>query len=408
MQNVTFPAWRDRAATLAAAAAVCAVPLSIAVSESLLAIALAARGLAVVRHPRDFRMPRVFWFWLAWAGLEIIVWLRSPQPGAGAGEMRHLALIAALFAILPALKQVQHQLRVWQGLFVTGTVGSVVLIFDVMARVLRYRHELSIGGDPGYYLRTGGLLHHWMIYATVEIMIFGALLEFRALFPRMRRWATPVLVINSVAILVSMTRSLWLAGLLTLGLHLLWHRSKWAWWLPALPLLAFLIAPAPVRYRVVQSIRPDYYSNSERVQMLRVGWRMLQEQPLVGMGPGRIESLYPHYLAPGEPVPAYHGHLHNNAVQLAAEFGMPVLATAALFVIVLLVDLARLRNQPFLSRAGILSVIGFLAIGMTDYTYGHSLGLILLRFAAITPLMTRNEVVVQKCEQGHQIAYVQS
>jgi O-antigen ligase len=408
MRNVTAPAWRERAAPLAAAAAFCAVPLSIAVSESFLAIALVASILATVRHPRDFRMPRVFWFWLAWAGLEILVWLRSPQPGAGAGEIRHLALIAALFAILPALKQVQHQIRVWQGLFITGTLGSFVVILGVITRVLRYRHELSMGGDPGYYLRTGGLLHHWMIYATVEIMLFGALLEFRALFPEMRWWATPALVINSLAILVSMTRSLWLAALLVLGLHLLWHRSKWVWWLPALPLLAFLIAPAPVRDRVVHSIRPDYYSNSERVQMLHVAWRMIRERPLLGVGPGRIESLYPHYLAPGEPVPAYHGHLHNNAIQLAAEFGIPVLAAAALCVIVLLVDLARLRNQPFLRRAGILSVIGFVSVGMTDYTYGHSLGLILLSFAAITPLITESAATVQKCKQGHQIAHVQS
>jgi O-antigen ligase len=249
-----------------------------------------------------------------------------------------------------------------------------------------------MGGDPAFYLRSGGLLHHWMIYATVEILLFGALLEFRSVYTEERWWLTPALAVNCLAILLSLTRSLWLACLIVFGLHLAWRRSKWLWVLPLLPGAVFLVVPGPIHQRMMESLLPDYYSNAERVQMWRVGWRIIREQPVLGIGPGRIEELYIQYLRPGEPVPAYHGHLHNNAIQLAAQFGVMVLAAASIFLTVLVRDLARscrrarTRDERLLCRSGLLGLAGFLIVGLMDYTYGHSLGLILLTFAAVSPL----------------------
>jgi O-antigen ligase len=279
--------------------------------------------------------------------------------------------------------------RVWRWIFLTATLGSLVLIVGFCARLIHYQHQLIAGGDPSFYLRTGGLLHHWMIYATVEIMVFGGLLEFRATSPEERAWLTPALFIHCVAILLSLTRSLWLGSLLLLALHLARRKSKWFCAVPLLPAVVFVAMPGPIHQRMTQSLTPGYYSNAERIQMLRVGWSMLREQPLFGVGPGRIEKLYTRYLRPGEPIPAYHGHLHNNAMQLAAQFGILTLAAALLCLAVLLLELwrscrrARGRDEQFLCRTGLLAVAGFLIVGLTDYTYGHSLGLILLTFATV-------------------------
>jgi O-antigen ligase len=104
--------------------------------------------------------------------------------------------------------------------------------------------------------------------------------------------------------------------------------------------------------------------------MLRVGWKMVKDHPLTGVGPGRIEALYVNYLAPQEPVPAYHGHLHDNLVQLAAEFGLPVVVAALAFAVALWKELrkqwktARDRETLFLCRVSILALIGFLASGL--------------------------------------------
>jgi O-antigen ligase len=234
-----------------------------------------------------------------------------------------------------------------------------------------------------------------MIYAVVEILIFGALLEFRASYPDEWKWTTPALILHCVAILLSMTRTLWIVCFLIAAVHLLWRRSKWIVALPALPVAAFLVAPDVVHARVMDSSHFDYYSNTERVQMWRVGWKMIREHPVFGVGPGRVEQLYTGYLASGDPVPAYHGHLHNNALEVAAEFGLPVLAAAILWLAILLKELIRVyrwawsRETRFLCRSAFLGIGGFLAAGMTDYTYGHALGLILFSFVAIAPLLRR-------------------
>jgi O-antigen ligase len=146
------------------------------------------------------------------------------------------------------------------------------------------------------------------------------------------------------------------------------------------------------------SVRPEYFSNAERMQMWAVGWRMIRDKPLGGVGAGRVAQLYTAYLPPGAPVPAYHGHLHDNAVQLAAEFGLPVLCAALLCLTALLRDLAkaysnaRRRDDRFLCRAALLGTAGFLIAGLTDYTYGHSLGLIALSFVALAPLIGEAEI----------------
>ena len=157
----------------------------------------------------------------------------------------------------------------------------------------------------------------------------------------------------------------------------------------------YLLAPGAVRSRLRDSVRADYYPNLERVQMLRVGWNMIKQHPLVGVGAGRIQGIYRNYLAPSDPVPAYHGHLHNNLVQVAAESGVPTAVAALVFCVILLVEIGRslkaaatLEGQ-FLSLAALLALSGFLLAGFFDYTYGHSLGLILLAFAVL-PAMRVN------------------
>jgi O-antigen ligase len=305
----------------------------------------------------------------------------------GRGEIRHLLLIAALFLLIPALDSVWDRVIVWRGIILVATISSIVLIVKFAARLLFYRGNL----DPIIYLRSGGLLHHWMVYGTVEILVFAALIQLWHFYPEARWWLLPILVIHCIAIVVSLTRMLWICCLLLLAAHFVWTRSRWVWAVPVIPVLMFFLAPGAIRSRITDSAQPEYYSNAERLQMLRVGWKMVREKPWTGVGPGRVDTLYTKYLSPGDPVPAYHGHLHNNVVQLAAEFGLPVVAVALVFFLVLLHDLrirykaASDRNEEFLCRTSLLSLAGFVVSGAFDYTYGHSLGLTLLFFAVLSP-----------------------
>jgi O-antigen ligase len=60
--------------------------------------------------------------------------------------------------------------------------------------------------------------------------------------------------------------------------------------------------------------------------MLEAGLAMIRERPLFGLGPELVERRYAIYRSPAAPrydVP----HLHNNLLQLAAERGLPALAS---------------------------------------------------------------------------------
>ncbi len=377
--------------------AFCAVPISIVVCESFLFLALAARIIRCVRGQARIWFPRAFFFWLAWAGLEILSWAISPERRAGWSEIRHLLLIAAVFFVLPALSRDSDRLFVWRGIFLTSTLGSLFLLGDFASRVFSYRSILGTGDDMSLFLRSGGLLNNWMVFGTVEILVVAGFLSFWSLYADERRRWWPVAIIQGLAILFSLTRMVWITCFILLGVELVRRRSIWFWILPFVPLGFYLIAPIPIRVRVNESLRPDFYSNAERVQMWRVGWKMIKESPLTGVGPGRVEALYRSYLKAGEPVPAYHGHLHNNAIQLAAEFGVPVALAAVVTFVVLFLDLVKAsraaisKEAKFACRAGLLGLFGFVLSGFFDYTYGHSLGLILLGFVVLSPLLFGSE-----------------
>ena len=384
--------WRDWPPDAAALGlALAAVPVSIAIAEIFLGAALLARMIAAARGRCRFRAAPALLPWSICGALQAMLWLHSPDLRAGWGEMRHLLLIAALFLIIPTLDRPAWALRVWRAIFLTAAAGSLVLICKFIARAVRFRQAIATAPDPSFYVRNGGLLHHWMVYGTVEVLVFAALIEFWRLFPGERRWLLPLAIVQGLAILLSLTRMLWIACLAMLALEFLWSHSKRRWWLPVFPAL-LLLAPGVVRARLVESLHPEFYSNAERIQMLRVGWRMVREHPWTGVGPGRAGTLYPAYLVPSEPLPAYHGHLHNNALQLAAEFGVLVPLALALLVLAIVARLrGMLRSAPgreieFLCRTALLGLAGFVVAGLFDYTYGHALGIILLGFVILAPL----------------------
>ncbi|MBI4165881.1 MAG: O-antigen ligase family protein [Acidobacteria bacterium] len=386
---------KETADVQAMTVAIWCVPLSIAVAEFFLSVALLCRIIRYARGQDRIVLPRAFWYWLAWAGLTCMSVGFSPEPTAGWHLIRRLLLVACLFLVVPAIRNSSQLLFVWKGVFVTSAIGSLFLIGDFISRWFYYRGELSVGGDPGFYLRTGGLLNHWMVWGTVEVVVLGGMLAFIHAFP-LERWKwLPAILLNGLAILLSLTRMIWIASVFLLGLVLILRRSRWVWALPATAVALYFLAPGAIGSRLRDSVRADYYSNFERVQMLRVGWSMIKQHPFAGVGAGQIEKQYHRYLAPHDPIPAYHGHLHNNLVQTAAESGLPVAAAAMLFCAILFMDIGKLvrtsltQEDQFLSLAALLALCGFLLAGCFDYTYGHSLGLILLSFGVIPALSTK-------------------
>src|SRR5262249_17430343 len=154
------------------------VPASIAVSEFFLGVAALMEIIRLVRGQSTLRIPRCSWFWLIWAAMEILLWRMSPDPPAGWSEIRHVLLLGFVFVALSSFARAQQWLAAWKGVFVTATISSALLIGQFLVRLHTYREEIAAGGDPSFYLRAGGLLHHWMVYGTVEILVVAGLIAY--------------------------------------------------------------------------------------------------------------------------------------------------------------------------------------------------------------------------------------
>ena len=131
-------------------------------------------------------------------------------------------------------------------------------------------------------------------------------------------------------------------------------------------------------------------TNRDRVAMLREGVRMIEADPLTGMGPNMVERLYIRF-RDTEAVERVNPHLHNVPMQIAAERGLPALGVWVWFV-----GAPRSGPWPLLrrGRAGFWPPPGSAPLppcsapGMFEHNFGDSeflmlfLVLITLPFAA--------------------------
>ncbi len=131
-------------------------------------------------------------------------------------------------------------------------------------------------------------------------------------------------------------------------------------------------------------------TNRDRVAMLREGRAMIADHPLTGVGPNMVERVYAQYRDPLA-VEKVNPHLHNVAMQIAAERGLPALAIWLWFVGTVIWDLwhkLRTSRHTFLAATALAATAGMLSAGLFEHNFGDSeflmlfLVLLTLPFAA--------------------------
>jgi O-antigen ligase len=268
---------------------------------------------------------------------------------------------------------------------------------------------------------TGNRIHgfqgHWMNFGGQQMLIFAAMMAMLLLSraflqrtpnpesrgPRTSEAASApgnqrvlwgfVLALVALSIVLNFTRGVWFGCFIaTLYLVGRWN-PRWLWVLPVLVVAGYFAAPSLVRQRVTSVRHPSTDpALSIRFEMWGVGLRMIEQHPLLGVGPNNIPELYTLYLAPGEtPQAGYRDHMHNNFIQLAAERGLPCLAAWVWFVGALgwhSWRIARQRIQPrWIADAAVAGWLAFVAEGFFEYNFGTSPVLMLFLFVTATPFV---------------------
>jgi len=370
---------------LACASAV-AILLSIAVSQILLALALAALLLSGL----PLRWPRIsipLGLFLAWT---LVALAFSPDPRFGIPTVRKMVVYLTLLIVYSAVRTIAEAkwlVLAWIGVgTITAGRGLVQYAADVAgARAAHTDFYHFYVAD-----RIRGFMSHWMTFSGQELFILLLVAAFLLFAPDIRKWRwlwVPCAAVVGIALILSDTRSVWIAALVA-GFYLLWEWRKWAAMaMPVLLGLGLLAAPAAVQQRALSIVNPETQtdSNRHRIIVWRTGWQMIKAHPIVGVGPEEIgkPAVFFAYLPADIPRPlpeGYYGHLHNIYIHYAAECGIPAALFLTVALVMPLLDFRRAlgtlppgrSDRRFLLQAAIASAIGTMVVGVMEKNLGDT------------------------------------
>jgi O-antigen ligase len=369
------PCGLERAAWLTFLGFVATIQVSIAISQSLLALTAVLWLALVYRNRERIEVPGMFWPLAVYAGVTMIAALFSVHRGISIVDTKQLVL----FAIVPIVYRLLQGRRSLLAVDIVITVGAVAAIIGIV--------QYAIFDFDHLGQRVQGSLTHYMTYSGV-LMLVACTAAARILFRSEGRvWPALVMPALLVALALTMSRNAWVGVCAGIGLLFLLRDFRLVALLPAAAALFIGLAPTPLTERLYSTFSLEDPTNRDRVAMMRSGVRMIRDHPMTGVGPDAIRLVYPHYrdeLAERQLNP----HLHNVPMQIAAERGLPALAIWLWFIVVLIRDLARkARASPTrsLPTAGLAVVVAMLTAGMFEYNFGDSEFLMLFLLLVTLP-----------------------
>ena len=327
-------------------------------------------------------------YWLPWlcfflATAASLVF--SPDPWGGRAAVYKFWLFLLVPLLLSRFSP-EHVLKTFRGLFAAGTVAALLSVGQYL---------LASSHEHGW--RVTGFMSHWMTLSGELLLVVVPLAAFLlyGAKPSLPYWAAASAL--TAALLLTMTRSVWIAVVAALLLLLFMRFPSWK--TPALFLLAgfiiLLLVPAAVQRRIRSIGDASDPSNYARLAIWRAGGKMVQAHPLFGIGPQRITTVFYDY----HPCPEdrrrsgfYPVHMHNNLLQFAAERGIP--CALAWFWLMLKIGwdhwrLFRRANEVFPERAvcaaGFLAVLALFLAGLFEFNFGDSEVLLLFLFLTACP-----------------------
>ncbi|MGP8245979.1 MAG: O-antigen ligase family protein [Bryobacteraceae bacterium] len=372
-----------RAARWLTFASAVAILFSIAASQILLGLALAALFLS----GEKLRLPRI-WLPLALFMLGTVVsWLANGQFAVGIPQIKKFYVFGELLIVFSLLRDIQWIRRVflvWAGFgAITATLGAIQF-----AAKVQEAHRLG-QTFYDYYVarRITGFTSHWNTYSAEQMFALIMLSAFVLFAPGgRRRWWLPATAaaLMALALCLAETRGVWIATAVA-GLYLLWSwNRKLTLAVPVLAFVAFLISPADIREREESVVHPGKNdSNGFRLVAWRTGIRLVEQHPLLGLGPDVVKLRFRDSVPADIPRPlpdGFYGHLHNIYLQYAADRGIPTMLMMMWVLIQALLDFSRglhklprsPANRRFLLHGAVAVILATMVEGVVEYNLGDS------------------------------------
>lgn len=340
-----------------------------------LAISNVILGLTLLALPWTHRRPvpwgkiPALWIFL---GLYVLLYgsaiLASSELAVSARGATEVFTLSSLF-MAPLLLRRERQVR----LVVDALVAlAAVLACQGLSQYLFGFGDIDrrIRGPFSTYMTFSGFL---LICDLLLVATMAYTRRWRSLW----RWGA-LLVINA-ALLGSYTRNAWVGLIVALMVLALIRAPRLLLAFAPAAVIFIVLAPVPLVHRVTSIFNPRDVSNYDRLCMLKAGLTMVRESPVFGIGPDVVRHRYALYRPPSAPrynVP----HLHNNLLQLAAERGLPALASyLGLTLAAMTLAWRRFRQEGGTSgpradlwMGALLAILAFNVAGLFENSWGDA------------------------------------
>jgi putative inorganic carbon (HCO3(-)) transporter len=359
----------SRAARWLTFGAAASILFSIAAFNILMALALAA----LLFSGEKIRLPRIKLPLGVFMALTVIAWLHSPDPFIdGYPQIRKFEvffILLLVFSTLRSLATIRWLFLTWVGLASISALRG----FVQFAGKMQAARQSGLDAYTYYVAeRITGFSNHWNTFSAQEmfaLVMVSSLLLFGVRVPK--RW-------------VWCLRAVWIATALA-TLYLVWFWKKWLVALvPLVILVVFLVSPPVMRERFTSLFHAQQVdSNKFRVIAWNAGVQMIEQHPVLGLGPEGPKYHFQEYVPPdvwASRPPGFYEHLHNVYLQYGAERGIAALLVFLWLLGQILVDFWRgLRSLPsgpsdrrFLLQGGIAMVLAMMAEGVAEVNFGDS------------------------------------
>ena len=372
----------DRSAFYLTCGALLSILFSIAVSQILLALALAALLLSSTK----IRLPPIkLPLGLFLAG-TLISLLASGHIAEGMPQIRKFYVFFILlvaFSTFREIAQVRAIVLLWSGIATLSAARSFFQFWKIYQQSQAQHvsfYDFYVGS------RITGFMSHWMTFGAEEMIVL-LLLAAYLFFSSEQRWKRAgwlCAVLLACSMVLGFTRSIFLLGFPIGLLYLLWFWKKWlVAAVPAIALIVLFLGPHALRERITSVVEPrgDVDSNQHRAILRDTGLIVIRARPWLGLGPEQIKYQGDRWIpASARPLPAGdYEHLHNVYLQYAAERGVPTLLIFLWMIAKILWDFARaLRRKAlspearFILQGAIAVILALLAEGYAEYNFGDS------------------------------------
>jgi O-antigen ligase len=318
---------------------------------------------------------------------------------------------------LEGFDTLNHRPRSFLGHYMTASGLSMAVLVVAAARLAFWRGPLPrpSRADLGRLAALGAALG---LLATLRLadlfavdaerlFIAGLALAAFGLVGSRRHWPTPgtgfglaalTLFVSGWALVVSRTRNAWLGAVAGVAAVILMRAPRALWLIPAGIAAILAIGPKPVLDRLTITDA----ASRDRYYMWQAGIDMLRDKPVFGQGPGMILKVYPQYRWAEAPNPLA-PHLHDNALQIAAERGLPCLVWWVWLLAEALGCAYRELRQPggpeqprgldprWGAAAALATLAGVLVAGVFEYNFGDSEILMFVLLVTALPYALRRE-----------------